>query len=212
MRTPTPVSNALRALSDRLNVHRTTTEPGCDRRLAPGFFGPVDYSRRVRYRRPPDAYLHLQWLAPILTSLGISPKYVVNLEVPGRRSGLIHRTTLVQVTDNSERYLVSLAGESQWVRNLRAADGRVVVGRKQRHAATLVEVPAQERAPIIRAYLLRAGRRAGSNAVTSEARYYFGVSANPSLEELQEVVENYPVFRIVDGARTVPGAHGPGRK
>ena len=48
--------------------------------------------------------------------------------------------------------------------------------------------------------------------MTSEARYYFGVSANPSLEELLEVVENYPVFRIVDGARTVPGAHDPGRK
>ena len=65
-------------------------------------------------------------------------------------------------------------------------------------AATLVEVPTHERAPVIRAYLLRAGRRAGSKAVANEARSYFGVSADPSLEEIQPVVEHYPVFRIVE--------------
>ena len=92
----------------------------------------------------------------------------------------------------------SLAGESEWVRNVRAAAGRVVVGRKERHTATLVEVPPQERAPVIRAYLLRAGRHAGSKAAANEARYYFGVSADPSLQEIQPVVEHYPVFRIVE--------------
>jgi hypothetical protein len=34
--------------------------------------------------------------------------------------------------------------------------------------------------------------------VANEARYYFGVSADPSLEEIQPVVGHYPVFRIVE--------------
>jgi hypothetical protein len=61
-----------------------------------------------------------------------------------------------------------------------------------------VEVPENERAPVIQAYLLRAGRRAGSKAVTNEARYYFGLSADPSLEEIGRITKHYPVFRIVE--------------
>ncbi|MGD0945021.1 MAG: hypothetical protein ABR972_12210 [Acidimicrobiales bacterium] len=30
-----------------------------------------------------------------------------------------------------------------------------------------------------------------------EARYYFGVGADPSLEEIAKVAEHYPVFRII---------------
>ena len=110
---------------------------------------------------------------------------MVTLEVPGRRSGAIRRTTLVQVTYDGAHHLVALAGESEWVRNVRAAGGRVVIGRRERHRATLIEVPTEDRAPIIRAYLLRAGRRAGSRKVANEARYYFGLSADPALAEIR---------------------------
>lgn len=92
---------------------------------------------------------------------------------------------------------MALAGESDWVRNVRAARGHVVIGRSQRHAAVLAEVPQEDRAPIIRAYLLRAGRRAGSRALANEARCYFGVSPDASLEEIERVAPHYPVFRIV---------------
>ena len=88
------------------------------------------------------------------------------------------------------------AGESQWVRNVRAAGGWVVLSRRERRAARLVEVPPEQRAPVIHAYLLRWGRRAGSRAVAREARFYFGVSAEAPLREIQDVAEHYPVFRI----------------
>jgi hypothetical protein len=52
------------------------------------------------------------------------------------------------------------------------------------------------RAPVIHAYPLRWGRRPGSRAVAREARYYFGVGPEVSLEEIQGVAEHYPVFRI----------------
>ena len=139
---------ALRSLSDRL-----AAEPG----LAAGLLRPVDYSRRTRYRRPPGMYLRLQWIGPLATAAGIVPDYVITLEVPGRHSGVIRRTTLARADCDGGSYLVSLAGESEWVRNVRAVGGRVVIGRRQRRTARLVEVPQDQRAPVIRAYLLRAG-------------------------------------------------------
>ena len=163
-----------------------------------GFLKPVNYARsRDRYRPPPDWYRRLgRRLGPAATAVGLSPPDVVTLEVPGRRSGVIRRTTMVRAICDGGHYVVALAGESEWVRNVRAAGGRVVIGRRQRRAARLVEVPPQQRAAVIRAYLLRWGRRAGSRAVAREARYYFGISADVSLEEIQGVVGHYPVFRI----------------
>ncbi|TRW44093.1 nitroreductase/quinone reductase family protein [Georgenia yuyongxinii] len=164
---------------------------------APGFLSPVHYAERTRYRRPPRGYLRLQWLGPLLTRLGLSPGYVVTLEVPGRRSGLIRCTTLARASWHGRQYLVALAGESEWVRNVRAAGGRVVLARGgRRRGATLVELAAAERAPVIRAYMLRPGRRPGSRAVAKEARYVFGVGPDASEPEIAAVAEHYPVFEI----------------
>ncbi|HET7518619.1 MAG TPA: hypothetical protein VFN05_13160 [Actinomycetes bacterium] len=69
--------------------------------------------------------------------------------------------------------------------------------RRHRRAATLVELPAPERAPVIRAYLLRAGRRPGSAKVTREVRIYFGVSGDPTLAEIDSVANRYPVFCVL---------------
>ena len=109
---------------------------------------------------------------------------------------MIRRTQLVRVDLDGEQYLVSLSGESQWVRNVRAAAGRVVVGRRVRRAATLVEVPVADRPAVIRAYLGRAGRHGRSWGTAGEARHYFGVDAVPTDEQLRRVVERFPVFHI----------------
>ncbi len=53
---------------------------------------------------------------------------MIVLEVPGRRSGVIRRTTLVRAGCIGGHHVVGLAGESQWVRNVHAAGGRVVIG------------------------------------------------------------------------------------
>ena len=171
-----------------------------------GFFRPVGYARsREAYRPPPALYRRLsRRLGPAATSLGIVPADVITLEVPGRRSGVIRRTTMVRAGCDGGHYLVSLAGESDWVRNVRAAGGRVVIAGRHRRAARLTEVGPQQRAPVIRAYLLRWGRRPGSAAVAREARSYFGVGAAASLADIQHVVDHYPVFRIEYVGQTDP--------
>lgn len=162
-----------------------------------GLFSGVDYSARTSYRPPPRPYQRVQrLLGPFMISRGIGPKDVVVLEVPGRRSGKIRRNALVKASHNGNDYLVALAGESEWVRNVRAADGHVVIGRRDRRAARLVEVPPAERPPILRAYLLRWGRQPNSAAVQREARLFFGVSGDPSLEDLAAIAEFYPTFQI----------------
>ena len=166
-------------------------------RTTDGLFRPVDYTDRTRYRRPPGLYRRLQWLGPLVTRWGLSPDYVITLQVPGRRTGAIHRTTLVQVEHDGERFLVALAGESEWVRNVRAAGGRAMIGRRRLHTATLVEVPAKDRAGIIHAYVSRPGRHGVPKIRAGEARSYFGISTGASLDEIRPIVEHYPVFRVV---------------
>jgi deazaflavin-dependent oxidoreductase (nitroreductase family) len=159
-----------------------------------GIGRPVDYSRRITYRRPPALYRNLQWPGVLLISLGLVPESVVVLEVPGRRSGKLRRTVVVRTPYEGDYYLVALAGESEWVRNVRAATGKAVIRHKGAHRVGLVEVPPADRLPIIRAYL----QRPGWSNPSGEARHYFGLRQDASLEEIQPIVDRYPVFRIVD--------------
>lgn len=185
------IAAELRALAERLARPLRATE---------GFFREVRYSAPGRYRPPPAAYRRMQWLAHVLTRLGWSPADVVNLEVPGRRTGTIRTTTLLTTVHDGRRHLVALGGESEWVRNVRAAGGHVVLGRRDRRAATLVELPPEQRPAVLRAYLVRNPRRRAQ-----VARHYFGVGADPSDEELLAVAARYPVFRIGENAGRAGG-------
>jgi deazaflavin-dependent oxidoreductase (nitroreductase family) len=81
------------------------------------------------------------------------------LSVVGRKSGR-WRTTPVAVLDyEGERYLVSYRGESEWVRNLRASEGRArLKHRGQLEEITTTEVPVAERQPLLEAYSERYGK------------------------------------------------------
>ena len=63
------------------------------------------------------------------------------------------------ITDSGARYLVSPRGETEWVRNLRAA-GEADLGGEQLRAT---EVPVAERAAILSAYQDVAGRAVASH-------------------------------------------------
>jgi hypothetical protein len=169
----------------------------------------VDYSARSRYRPPPGWYRRAQVFAPAVQRAGLGPGYAVVLEVPGRVSGKPRRVALVGLVHDRKRYLVSLAGESEWVRNVRAADGHAVLTVRRRSSRVLLEeVPAGQRAPVLLAYVHRGGpfHRAGRSRA-GEARIYFGLGPHPSLGDVQGIVEHYPVFRV----RPDAGPHGSER-
>lgn len=95
---------------------------------------------------------------PIAMRLGLAG--ATTLAVRGRITGREQTIPVIPVEVNGTRYIVSTRGESDWVRNLRAA-GTVELRSKnvtERFRAT--EVPTAERPPIIAAYLKAAGRTA----------------------------------------------------
>src|SRR5512132_3107585 len=85
------------------------------------------------------------WIARILNrasaavaSLGIASNYLVTLEVTGRKSGRIFSLPLVMAIVDGQRYLVSMLGDNvQWVHNVRAAGGKVVLGQGYREEISL---------------------------------------------------------------------------
>ena len=107
------------------------------------------------------AYLAPNWFArkvwnPLAMRFGLPG--TETLTVQGRRSGRPHSVPLVPVEHEGARYIVSARGETDWVKNLRAAGGGEL-GRRgcsQRFAAD--EIPVDRRAPVIDAYRAKAGR------------------------------------------------------
>jgi len=92
---------------------------------------------------------------------------------------------------------VALAGESQWVRNVRAAAGRAVIRRRTAHRVRLQELPPEKRPEVISEYLRRGLQRSGAKATAKQARYYFGLNPDASVEEIRAIADYYPVFRVV---------------
>lgn len=152
---------------------------------------PIDYSARTGYRPPPKTYSRMQWLGVWLTSAGLGPSDAVTLEVRGRKSGKRRRTPVVRVDHDGAQYIVALAGDSQWVSNVRAADGAAVIRRRGSQKARLVELPAEERPPVIVSYINRGGRFR-----SKEAKFYFGLNPDPAPEDVAEAAPHYPIFRI----------------
>src|ERR1035437_8907932 len=55
--------------------------------------------------------------------LGLLPRRWVTLEVRGRRTGRVTRFPLGMADVGGQWYIVSMLGECNWVRNVRAAEG-----------------------------------------------------------------------------------------
>jgi len=138
---------------------------------------------------------HPNWLAQILNqfwatihALGVAPNYMVTLEVPGWRSGRLIRLPLAMVVMDGERYLVSMLGaEATWVRNVKAAGGRVTLRHGWREMVRLEEVAADRRARILKAYLQRA----------PGARPHVPVDKDAPLDAFAHIAAQFPVFRVV---------------
>jgi hypothetical protein len=120
-------------------------------------------------------------------SWGLLPSRWVTLEVRGRKSGRVTRFPLGMADWDGHWYLVPMLGEQcNWVRNVRAADGVVTLHRRGAMSCHLVELPLDERAPIIRRYLQK----------VPGGRPHVPVDRDAPLEEFAAIASRYPVFRV----------------
>jgi deazaflavin-dependent oxidoreductase (nitroreductase family) len=128
-----------------------------------------------------------------LTRLGMGMWGAGVLEVRGRKSGTPRRTPVNLLIFEGERYLVAPRGETQWVRNLRAAgEGRILKGRRsERFTAT--ELGDEEKPPLLRAYLKRWSFEV--------AGFFDGVGADANEEEMRQEAAKHPVFRLTSGGQ-----------
>jgi hypothetical protein len=123
----------------------------------------------------------------ILHALGIWPNYLVTLEVLGRRSGKVIRFPLVMTVWKEEQYLVSMLGEgTNWVRNIRAAEGKATLRHGKIEQVILKEIDVALRAPIMKAFLAHA----------PGARPHIPVNKDAPLTEFEAIAAQYPVFHI----------------
>lgn len=122
------------------------------------------------------------------SALGAGPRYLITLEVPGRRTGRIVNLPLVVATVDGERYLVSMLGEDvNWVHNVKAARGDVVLRHGRREEVHLEEIAPDLRAPVLKAYLKQA----------PNARVHLPIDKDAPLAEFERVSPRFPVFRVV---------------
>ena len=122
-----------------------------------------------------------------LSARGVGPDHLLTLEMPGRRSGRIVRLPLVVAVVDGERYLVSMLGkDTNWVRNVRAAGGEVVLCHRRREEVRLEEVAPDRRAPVLKAYLKRA----------PNARAHVPIDEDAPLTDFERVASRFPVFRV----------------
>jgi deazaflavin-dependent oxidoreductase (nitroreductase family) len=135
------------------------------------------------------------WIARILNrvsaavgSSGVTPNYLVTLEVIGRKSGRMISLPVVMVVADGQRYLVSMLGDdANWVQNVRAAGGRAVLRSGGREELKLEEIPAHQRVRILKAYLQRA----------PGARPHVPVNKDAPLADFERIAAAFPVFRIM---------------
>jgi deazaflavin-dependent oxidoreductase (nitroreductase family) len=134
------------------------------------------------------------WISRILNrawatvvSTGIASNDYVTMEVTGRKSGRIISFPLVMVIVDGQRYLVSMLGENaQWVLNVRAAGGKAVLRSGGREEIQLEEVPTDQRAPILKAYL----------QIATGAQPHVPVNKDAALAEFEKIAAAFPVFRL----------------
>ncbi len=124
-----------------------------------------------------------------LMQLGISLKGSRILEVRGRSTGLARRTPVNLLRHGGNEYLVSPRGDTQWVRNLRAGDGRItlVLGRR-RWDRRADEVPDEEKLEVLRAYLRKWKVEVGA--------FFDGLGADAPDLELARIAPRHPIFRL----------------
>ena len=117
-----------------------------------------------------------------LKGAGNYPMYL--LTVRGRKSGQPRTVPIAIWEHNGKRYVGSVFGIVDWVRNLRAAGEAILTRGRRSETINVRELPQGEAAIVLREDIK------GGNPF---ARNY-GVTVDSSLEEFERAVLTHPVF------------------
>ena len=123
-----------------------------------------------------------------LTRHGVSLRGSRVLSVRGRKSGEWRSTPVNPLTYEGHRYLVSPRGQTQWVRNMRAAGGGELRLGRRVEPFTARELADEQKPELLREYLKRWKFEVGM--------FFDGVGPDAPDSKLLEIAPGYPVFEI----------------
>jgi hypothetical protein len=134
----------------------------------------------------------------VLVRIGLVRGHFYVLEVRGRTSGRTLSLPVDPLDLDGRRYLVCARGNSNWVRNARAAGEIVLVRAMRRRRYAVRELPPGMRPPVLKAYLER---------YATEVQRFFPVPKGSAVEAFNDLAPRYPVFELQPLDET---AHGDG--
>jgi len=143
-----------------------------------------------------DRYIKPDWFTKnvfnpfvaLMTRAGVSVWGSRVLRVRGRKSGELRSSPVNLLSYEGKQYLVAPRGNTQWVRNIRVShEGELLLGSKSERIR-VVELPDEQKVPLLRAYLKRWKFEVGA--------FFDGVSAESPESELRRIAPDHPVFEI----------------
>ncbi len=133
------------------------------------------------------------WLKPVnrmvmaLNRLGLAVGTQHILSIPGRKSGKLWSTPVSLLTVGGQRYICTV-GETDWVKNARAAGwGYLARGRKRERVA-LIELPVEQRGRVLREFPIQVPHGVQFFQMT------LGLAPDP--EAFAAAAPQCPVFRV----------------
>ena len=139
------------------------------------------------FQKPGAAERLFGRILAVLVRIGIVRGHFYVLEVRGRKSGKIISLPVDPVDWEWRRFLVCARGESHWVRNARAAGQVALVRAFRRRHYDVRELPADERPPLLKAYLDR---------FSTEVQRFFPVPKGSPVDAFEPFAGRYPVFEL----------------
>ncbi len=141
------------------------------------------------YNQPTGSVTAMNAVVRLMTKVGMAPGGTRTLAVVGRTSGAVQQTPVNLLEQDGHCYLVSPRGNSQWVRNVRAA-GELELRRGRRVQRYLaVEITDEAKVPVLRGYLTKWIKQVHSLLPAP-------VDGSSSDAELTAVAPKLPVFRL----------------
>ena len=128
-----------------------------------------------------------------LVGHGLGMRHNYQLQVRGRKSGKIYSTPVNVLERASGRFLIAPRGDTQWVRNARAA-GVVTLKKGSRSLVFRVrEVPDEKKNELLKAYL---------DSFKTTVQRYFPIPAGSSPDAFARIAGQYPVFELLSLSNT----------
>jgi deazaflavin-dependent oxidoreductase (nitroreductase family) len=129
-------------------------------------------------------------LVLMLQRVGVGLGRVQVLTTVGRRTGQFRKVPVGVVSIDGQRYIVQAYPNAAWVANARTTATATLAHGRRSTAVRLIELPVEQRRPLLRKHLMGSPPRVGRLLVTT------GLVDDPTPDAVAAAAGRIAVFRI----------------